>query len=74
MAIFSIFVDQRGSWSNFDAAVGLMRLWRVPVEVAKRPCSEFRQFRRKFEIFPWFGSVLCLPQDVIWPILASRCR
>ena len=43
MAIIRIFVDQEGSWSDFDAVEGLIRLWRVHVEVAKRPCSESRQ-------------------------------
>ena len=44
MAVVRIFVDQKGSWSNFDVTEGLIRLWRVPVEVAKRPYSEFRRF------------------------------
>ena len=74
MATCWIFVDQTKSWSNFDAAEGLMSLRRVPVKVAKRPCSEFRRFQRKVEIFPSLSGVLRSPQDVIWPILASACR
>ena len=65
MAIFWIFVDQRGSWSNLDVAGGLMRLWRVAVPIAKPTCSNFADFEKKVEIFPSAGGVLYSPQDVI---------
>ena len=68
MAIFWVFVDQRGSWSNLDVAGELTRLWRIAVPIAKRTCSNFADFEKKVEIFPSAGGVLYSPQDVIWPI------
>ena len=68
MVIYWIFVDQTGSWSNLDVAEGLMRLWRVPMTVAKPTCSNFADFEKKVEIFPSPGGILYSPQDVIWLI------
>ena len=68
MATCRIFVDQIESWSNLDVAEGLMRLWRIPMTVAKPTCRNFADFEKKVEIFPSPGGVLYSPQDVIWPI------